>query len=1116
MPRRLRIGHKPPPTITAEHATYVAAGQPAALRVGKTFRAERGTHAVTGQAAATRRSRVVQAAQGAYAVGGRDATLLKGALGTSITSFTLTTSAATGTYPFTVGLGFRRGDVPSGVSVALNIPNFQVAKKRSWPDGSLKHAVVSGRADLTQNVARTVTVALGTPPGGTNLTATSIFNLTPSASITFGSLGTVTLASLLGSPIRTWLSGPECAEAHYRGELAGTKLSAFFHVKLYVDGRLWVRAIAENGYLDNGSGAVDSPVTYTYAATVSVGGVTVFSGTLTHYTHTRWMAEGWINGDPQVVAIPEVGYLRSTKLVPNYGGYGAPSGGTLSALDQTYVPMDRGPHEESMGGTGAQLGIGLLPHWDACFVASGDVRAYRAALVGSSSLNTYAIAKRTRDGAVLKLSSFGTWTLDGPGAGGDTITGAGTNVWDIAHHPSGGYLPFIVTGDYWYLDTLALQASTCFLLVSSSEGTGVNRMFFGGNQTTPQPRAAAWCLRTVGQYASIAPDAELAAGEIAGEYRTLLANNYAGLKTRLVSNNTMVWSGVPIVREYNLWDYPLDNTQPYTGSIPPWMYDFWISANGANSESGALDADSDLIYVRNWMYRWIVGRMGASGRSSEYPFTHAAMYGMRVATDDSGSTWYQTFGDFFQVTHGSLNTTVSNTLTGGNIGNSFGGANSYWGNCIPAIAYAVDHQAPGARAAYQRLIGATNWGTLAAGFLTWVPFAVAPRESRVAPYSVAANQSILVGTNTARAAKPAGMTDGTFDNATFGSYSGGTYVPWYGRAGAYVMGPCGGHNNEYFYDQCIFPFDSSVSAAVTWAPKVNGNGVSAVNNSAPSANDIADSNGSPYYEKTNATSGQMPVGAHTYGSLIALQEGRLGSLLFGTRGAVCNESVPGPSTHKQDLESAQWTRFVTGTAGDSAHVEGWAVLDPNTNRVYFGHDSFWGRNTLHYAHVGTRTYSSVVTGFPSGPAQGAYIKAVAFEKRRLILWHDTQGNVWAWDTLTPTVAPSFVQTQGSFAVNDGQAKFRWDEDNGFFVQKPGWTGNVVNVLIPPNDRTTGKGGVWTKGSRTIAGAGLPNGVKGPQVQVPQFTQHDWSEELGLHMWVADSTTLVALFDVSPT
>jgi hypothetical protein len=260
----------------------------------------------------------------------------------ALTSFTLKTAATSGTYPFSIGLGFKKGDASSSLSTSLS--SYQVAVTRTWSDGSIKHAIMSGRAALVQNVPLVVTVAAGTAPGGTALTSANIATATPSASVQCGAFGTVSLAGLLASPVRTWVSGAEMVECHYRADVGSSLMSVWFHVRLFADGRVWLRAICENGYLDNGAGGVSAGVDRSYVPTVAINGSTVYNnaGTaLTHYDNTRWCVEGWIGGDPQVQPLHDVAYLRSTKLVPNYA-YTAPSGTALNALAQSYSPMAQG------------------------------------------------------------------------------------------------------------------------------------------------------------------------------------------------------------------------------------------------------------------------------------------------------------------------------------------------------------------------------------------------------------------------------------------------------------------------------------------------------------------------------------------------------------------------------------------------------------------------------------------------------------------------------------------------------------------------------------------------------------------------------------------------------
>jgi hypothetical protein len=631
-------------------------------------------------------------------------------------TFTLVTSAASGTYPFTMGLAFPRGQLTG--SLALNIASYQVAVKRTWNDGSIKHAIVSGRATLTQNVPLTVSVASGQAPVGTALTAQSIQNAAPTATVQCGSIGSVSLASLLASPVRTWISGPEMVECHYRADVgAGTLLSAWFHVRLFADGRVWVRAIVENGFLDNGSGGLASNASRSYAPTVTIGGSVVFNnggGTLTHHANTRWSAEGWIGGNPSVTPRQNAAYLRSTKLVPNYG-YTSPSVATLDGLTQTYTPMGRGPHTEFMGATGFQSAIGMLPNWDALYCASGDARAYRAVLAGSSAVNSYAIVWRDRNTHLPpRPASFANWTIEGPGGGGYDSRAAGSLAWEIHHHPSAGYLAYLISGDYWHLETAALQAASCYLYTSSARGSGTSRLLQPG-----QTRGIAWSLRTVGQYAAIAPDSDLGSGGVAADYRALLANNYARHKAAIDANGSMIWSGSVFQSVYGNWGA--------AGSVAPWMTDFWVMTNGHLSDAEPLGNTGDLHAVRDWMYRWVVGRLGAVGAAAEFPFTRAAQYGLNVATSGSGTTWYQSWGEVFNQTVGGTNSGSGNTLLGNSGADPAEMATGYWGNLHPAIAYAVDHAASGAAAAWNRLRNATNYSSGTGGFHDVPVWGVVPR-----------------------------------------------------------------------------------------------------------------------------------------------------------------------------------------------------------------------------------------------------------------------------------------------------------------------------------------------------------------------------------------------------
>lgn len=246
-----------------------------------------------------------------------------------------------------LGQAFRKGDVPAGTELRLTESTGRVVVKRRWNDGSVKHAVIVGRTDLTANTPKSIGILAGTPTTGINLTATDIQGAAPAAFVQCGSIGTVNLSGLLSAPFRTWISTPEMVECHYRSAVGNDpNLVVWFHVRLWAGGRVWVRAIVENGYLNQ------SPGTKSFTATVAIGGSNVVNAqAITQYQFTRWTAEGWIGGDPAITPSHNVAYLISTRLVPNYWKR-SPSLATLSALRQTYAPMQLSPQPVAMSGTG--------------------------------------------------------------------------------------------------------------------------------------------------------------------------------------------------------------------------------------------------------------------------------------------------------------------------------------------------------------------------------------------------------------------------------------------------------------------------------------------------------------------------------------------------------------------------------------------------------------------------------------------------------------------------------------------------------------------------------------------------------------------------------------------
>jgi len=634
--------------------------------------------------------------------------------GAAVTSFQLT-SAVTGTQPFTVGLEFKDGDIPD--TPALSIPNSQVIVQNRWNDGSVKMAIASGETALTAGSPFTVSVSDGSAATGRALTATDIQAANPAATVSLGTYGTVSLASLLATPFTTRISGPEMVEAHYRsGVGSDPTLQVWFYVRLYQSGRIWIQAVVENGDLDVAT------VNKTLAnPSVTIGGTTVYSASaLAQYANTSWTAEGWIGGDPQIIPTFNTAYLESTGLVPNYLNQ-TPDAATLNALYQNYVPYQNGGWTTSMGETGYQDQIGILPKWDALYLTSGgDARAYNSVLANAKALTSYAIIwNDSQTNLPVMPSNRPNWTIYGQNQGGGTQIGAGPLTWEIAHHGSGGYLAYLLTGNYYYLALMEQQSATVYLINTSGSqydpgsGPGTARIILG------QTRGLAWANRTIGQLAGIGPSAD----PIVSDYRNLLATQATHW------NSVMQTPGINPLG----YLYVYNSYSPTAEVEAPWQQNFWVQTYGYLSDLQPFASMTAWNAVRDHLYETVVGMLG-SGGANNYCFTRAYTYNIQIGAvaNQGPTTWYTSWGTVDQATiayDGGTDTSCGNTLLGTSGGAPTGASTGYWGNLMPAIAYAVEDGAPGASAAWARLTGASNWSTvLASGFNDIPEWGIVPRS----------------------------------------------------------------------------------------------------------------------------------------------------------------------------------------------------------------------------------------------------------------------------------------------------------------------------------------------------------------------------------------------------
>src|SRR6185312_6246106 len=382
--------------------------------------------------------------------------------------------------------------------------------RNRWPDGSVKYAVLSGITGFQRNVPLPIALSTASSgPSGSSVPEPK--NLNVIAEFSGGVTGTYSIVSCLGIDLSPWsrsragrvraILGPVMSEFHYYLPTTDAHVVLWFFVRCYSNGETEVETVVENGWM-----GVSDPGERDYTLSLAVGPRTVFSGSVTHYAHTRWSRVDWIGTDPSITPAHDPAYLRATRMVPNYG-YTSPSPAAFSGLasDLNPAPFALGNWTAAMGNTGYQPSIGILPLGEALYCTTSDSRAYAATISNNRGSGRWPIHYRDENtGRVCNYLSYPQTTLtSGWGAAPLAYSGGSNGPWNVPHHPSNGYLAYLIEGRWSQLESLQFAAMTAALESNPAtrEGGGVLPCVNAPLTT----RGAAWTWRTVGQAAAITP-----------------------------------------------------------------------------------------------------------------------------------------------------------------------------------------------------------------------------------------------------------------------------------------------------------------------------------------------------------------------------------------------------------------------------------------------------------------------------------------------------------------------------------------------------------------------------------------------------------------------------------
>lgn len=644
-------------------------------------------------------------------------TVAQGAVVTNI-GLDSTTSDAQTSVPVTFGQVFVPGHLLASESLVGKLADgttvpLQLDVKAKHPDGSVRHAIISAvlpraaaKQSQTMSLVKTGAAATVAPAAPDAIIAAG-FSSGVNVTVNGQAYG-VTAESLLKNAKRTaWLAGPIATEWLVSAPLTNAQgvahphLSARFAIRSYTGlNKAKVDVTIENDWAYE-----PNPQNFVYDAKITVGGKDVFTSTgMTHYHHARWRKTFWWGATPQINTRHNAGYLIATKAVPNYDQTAPVTETYLQGLVTTWSrsktePMGTGLAMAYMPTTGGRPDIGLMPGWAAAYLLSQDKRAKDVTLGTADLAGSWSAHYRDKN-TDRPVSLFDYQYMTIYGRTGDTFNKTTqkyeafpacvsdalcqqANAVDTSHQAGFAYLPYLVTGDYYYLEEL--QFYTMWNTFSSNPEY---REYKKGLFKSDQPRGQAWSLRTLAEAAYITPDND----PFKAQFEFFLSSNLDWFNANYTNSADANKLGV-IVNGYSLVDG--DGTL-----LAPWMDDFFTSAVGHTAELGYANAKPLLA----WKAKFPISRMVGA----DVCWITAGMYEMKLR-DTATSPLYTSMTQVYSTNVNPLikglpcaGTAMAQAL-GLAVGEMTGYASDVTGypaNMQPALAYSVDSGAKNGAAAW--------------------------------------------------------------------------------------------------------------------------------------------------------------------------------------------------------------------------------------------------------------------------------------------------------------------------------------------------------------------------------------------------------------------------------
>ena len=591
----------------------------------------------------------------------------------NIVGFKLQNNGATvlAMHEITFNQVFGAGQVPSGSYLAAVISGVgyavQADAKTFYADGSIKSGLITldapsiAAGTTLQGQLVLTSASSGLPVDITKLPGSSSYNLIVSLTL-HNSDGSTTpyqldAGALLGQALQAnkvsyWMQGPQATEVRFDVPITGS-FHVTFDVTDFADGTNRTDVQFNNDYAMQSVGGK-----VTYDQTITLNGTTVsqYSNIGQFQYQTRHQVF-WSNGAPQVNIQHDIAALERTGAIQGYDlGYDL----SLSRSSLTLASMATamaGPAwggalpvngvEQGMPAPGGRPDIGPTTAANALWLMTQDQTAAQYALGQADAAGSvpWHFFDPTTGNYTSVFQYPNLWT-DPRGSSSGMPNGGLTQQWDITntwqpdypHQPDLSYVPYVLTGDRYYLDQLNAQANASILGAvpapwSFGRGQGGYNDIVANSWDAV--RQQAWSLKQVDEAAWANPD-----GSPEKAYFTqVAADNWHYLVSQLPAWTAMEGEAYGWIPSFSGDDSLI---AAYGHAISaPWQIDYFATTAVAAAEQGNQDA----VTVLQWMSNYLVGRFQPHTGWNTHD---GAAYCLGVS--DSSGNYYKTWADIETAT----------------------------------------------------------------------------------------------------------------------------------------------------------------------------------------------------------------------------------------------------------------------------------------------------------------------------------------------------------------------------------------------------------------------------------------------------------------------------------